>query len=97
MAGDDFWLVHAAWASRVNPPLAQGPVGITSLVKSAGQPAEWVEGELGAVLLKLLASRASLESYAVSQELGRDHQQVVGAIKSIKSLGDVRNSSNPST
>lgn len=40
-------------------------------------------------LLKLLAERGSLDSYQYSQESGCEHQAVVGAIKSLESLGDV--------
>ena len=40
-------------------------------------------------LLKLLAERGSLDSYEYSKETGCDHQAVVGAIKSLESLGDV--------
>ena len=44
---------------------------------------------LGDILLKILASRDSFDSYKLSGELGKDHQQVVGAIKSLQSLGTV--------
>ena len=44
---------------------------------------------LNEVLLKLLANRDSFDSYKVSKELGKNHQQVVGAIKSLQSLGTV--------
>ena len=40
-------------------------------------------------LLKLLADRGSFDSYDLSVELGRDHQVVVGTIKSLHSLGEV--------
>lgn len=41
-------------------------------------------------LLKLLAERGSLDSYDLSQELDKDHQAIVGTIKSLHSLGRVR-------
>lgn len=41
-------------------------------------------------LLKLLAERGSFDSYDLSQELVKDHQVVVGTIKSLHSLGEVR-------
>ena len=39
------------------------------------------------ILLVLLAERGSFNSYELSKELGKDHQQVVGAIKSLQTLG----------
>ena len=44
-------------------------------------------------LLKLLAERGTLDSYDLSQELHKDHQAVVGTIKSLHSLGEVSSSS----
>lgn len=41
-------------------------------------------------LLKLLVERGSFDSYDLSQELVKDHQAVVGTIKSLHSLGEVR-------
>ena len=40
-------------------------------------------------LLKLLAERGTLDSYELSQELAKDHQAIVGTIKSLHSLGEV--------
>lgn len=40
-------------------------------------------------LLKFLADRGSLDSYDYARETGSEHQAVVGAIKSLESLGDV--------
>lgn len=40
-------------------------------------------------LLKLLAERGSFDSYDLSQELVKDHQVIVGTIKSLHSLGEV--------
>ena len=45
--------------------------------------------DLSEVLLKLLAEKDSFDSYNLSKELGKDHQQVVGVIKSLQSLGNV--------
>ena len=42
-------------------------------------------------LLKLLAERGSFDSYDLSQELVKDHQVIVGTIKSLHSLGEVSN------
>ena len=92
MSTVSFWDVQGLWDRTKNSPIAQGIIGTSQPTKSETSIlAESVEGELGEVLLKLLASRGSLDSYALSQELGKDHQHVVGAIKSVQSLGDVRN------
>ena len=60
---------------------------------SEGASSDCSEGcsdeDLGARLLRLLACRDSFDSYKLSQELRVDHQQVVGAIKSVQSVGDV--------
>ena len=40
-------------------------------------------------LLKFISNRGSLDSYDYAQETGSEHQAVVGAIKSLESLGDV--------
>ena len=45
-------------------------------------------------LLKLLAERGTLDSYDLSQELHKDHQTVVGTIKSLHSLGEVSSDMN---
>lgn len=41
-------------------------------------------------LLKLLAERGSFDSYDLAQELHKDHQAIVGTIKSLHSFGEVR-------
>ena len=45
--------------------------------------------ELNEILLGRVAERGRLDTYEFSQETGRDHQAVVGAVKSLRSLGDV--------
>ena len=45
--------------------------------------------DIGEQLLKLLAERSSVDSYQLSQELQKEHQLIVGAIKSLQSLGNV--------
>ena len=45
--------------------------------------------DLAEVVLKRVEERGSLDSYEFSREIGTDHQQVVGAIKSLQSAGDV--------
>ncbi len=40
-------------------------------------------------LLLLLAEREGFDTLELSKELNIDHQKVVGAVKSIQSLGDV--------
>ena len=45
--------------------------------------------DLGELLLRLLADRDGLDSYELSQELGKDHQLLIGAIKSLHTLPDV--------
>ena len=45
--------------------------------------------DIGEQLLKLLAERGSVDSYQLSQELQNKHQLIVGAIKSLQSLGNV--------
>ena len=46
--------------------------------------------ETGELVLQELKKKESLDSYEFSRETGRDHQLVVGAIKSLESLGEVR-------
>lgn len=41
-------------------------------------------------ILKLLKEREVLDTYDLSLEFSTDHQQIVGTIKSLSSLGDVR-------
>ncbi len=43
-------------------------------------------------ILKLLVGRETVDTYDLSQEFNSDHQQIIGAVKSLSSLGDVRNS-----
>ena len=45
-------------------------------------------------ILKLLEEREVLDTYDLSQEFNKEHQQVVGTIKSLSSLGDVSKSTN---
>ena len=45
--------------------------------------------ELCGTLLQLLDDRGSIDSYEVAKELDKDHQLVVGAVKSLQSLGNV--------
>ncbi len=45
--------------------------------------------ELCGTLLQLLEDRGSIDSYDVAKELDKDHQLVVGAVKSLQSLGNV--------
>jgi len=45
--------------------------------------------ETGELVLQELKKKESLDSYYFSRETGRDHQLVVGAIKSLESLGEV--------
>ena len=45
--------------------------------------------ELAEFILKVLEERGSVDTYDLSLEIGKDHQLVVGAVKSLQSLGDV--------
>ena len=45
--------------------------------------------ELCGTLLQLLDDRGSIDSYEVAKELDKDHQLVVGAVKSLQALGNV--------
>ena len=45
--------------------------------------------DIGEQLLKLLAEQASVDSYQLSHELQNKHQLIVGASKSLQSLGNV--------
>ena len=47
--------------------------------------------ELGEVILRTLEQRGRVDSHDFSKETGRDHQTIVGAIKSLQSVGNVRN------
>ena len=83
VAGDSFWSVQKVWGRIKNSPLVSGDVGNGALANRVAGDCD-SEG-----LLRILASRGSFDSYELSQELGKDHQQVVGAIKSLQSLGEV--------
>lgn len=45
--------------------------------------------ELVELILQTLEQRGGLDSYEFSKELSREHQTVVGAIKSLQSVGNV--------
>ena len=47
------------------------------------------EQELDGLILHTLEQRGRLDSYEFSKELGKGHQTVVGAIKSLQSVGNV--------
>ena len=49
-----------------------------------------VEGDLVQLLLRTLSEKEIVDSYELSVEIGKDHQLIVGAIKSLQSMGDVR-------
>ena len=40
-------------------------------------------------LLHVLSTTDSVDSYEYAQQIGKDHQLVVGAVKRLESLGDV--------
>lgn len=40
-------------------------------------------------ILKLLEGREAVDTYDLSHEFNSDHQQIIGAVKSLSSLGDV--------
>ena len=44
---------------------------------------------LDKVVLEALEERGSIETYEFSKELGKDHQSIVGSVKSVHALGDV--------
>lgn len=46
--------------------------------------------ELTELILRTLSEKESVDSYRLSVEIGKDHQLLVGAIKSLQSVGDVR-------
>lgn len=46
---------------------------------------------LDKVVLEALEERGSIETYEFSKELGKDHQSIVGSVKSVHALGDVIN------
>ena len=45
--------------------------------------------DLGDTILQILDEKGKLDSYEFSKETDRDHQSVVGAIKSLQSQGNV--------
>lgn len=44
---------------------------------------------LDKVVLEALEERGSIETYEFSKQLGKDHQSIVGSVKSVHALGDV--------
>lgn len=88
---DGFWEVQRIWARTKVSPIGLGQTENRGATTDACSPTSASSAEdLGRKLLKLLAQRGSVDSYELSQELGVDHQQVVGAVKSLQSLGEVR-------
>ena len=53
------------------------------------QPKTTVMAELGERLLQLIAERDQIDTLDVAKEINIDHQKIVGAVKSLQSLGDV--------
>ena len=53
------------------------------------QPKTTVMAELAERLLQLIAERDQIHTIDVAKELNIDHQKIVGAVKSLQSLGDV--------
>ena len=41
------------------------------------------------VVLEALEERGSIETFEFAKELGKDHQSIVGSVKSVHALGDV--------
>ncbi len=90
---DSFWEVQKIWSRAKNSAIVLGPKAVTRVAASnARVPAQAPSSgeDVAEKLLMLLASRGSFDSYELAQELGLDHQQVVGAIKSVQSVGEVR-------
>ena len=50
------------------------------------------DADLGEQILQILEQKGRLDSYEFSQETSREHQSVVGAIKSLQSVGNVSES-----
>ena len=48
-----------------------------------------MDQELCDIILQIVEQKGQLDSFNFSRETGREHQSVVGAIKSLQSLGDV--------
>ena len=85
---DIFWKAQKIWSRTKDIP--HTPTITTSpTVEHKQTPSTGRDEDFGEKILKLLATRGSFDSYELAQELGKDHQQVVGAIKSLQSLGDV--------
>ena len=76
---DEFWHVQEVWER----------VAGDSAAKESKENLIREGDDLPSFLLKRLEKSESFDSYELSQEIGRDHQQVVGAIKSLQSLGEV--------
>jgi len=85
---DNFWEVQKIWASKNDPVTFGRPVCDTKGSEFGNLKAA-TDGDLGERLLRVLGERGSFDSYELSLELGKDHQLVVGAIKSVQSLGEV--------
>lgn len=45
--------------------------------------------ELADLILQILEQKGQLDSYDFAKETGREHQTIVGAIKSLQSVGNV--------
>lgn len=89
--GDNFWDVQKIWAKTKDSSIALGNVGnVVDQETVASPPSTEQEGDFGEKLLKILADRGSFDSYELSKDLGKDHQVLVGAIKSIQSVGEVK-------
>lgn len=90
---DNFWDVQKIWANCKVPASTVGQQGNGKVVSSgeaSSGDTTTADEALGERLLKILATNGSFDSYQLSQDMGKDHQQVVGAIKSLQSLGEVR-------
>ena len=48
--------------------------------------------DVGGLILQVLEEKGQLDSYDFSKETGREHQTVIGAIKSLQSVGNVSTS-----
>lgn len=48
--------------------------------------------DVGGLILQVLEEKGQLDSYDYSKETGREHQTVIGAIKSLQSVGNVSTS-----
>lgn len=59
------------------------------VVSRAVRDASMAGEELNELLLRRVEETGRLDSYKFSRETGREHQAVVGAVKSLSSLGDV--------